>query len=112
MPQATLAPETDASGNPVAGGDDCNTLRVVLAPAAISPRLKKEKEERENEAPGLEGGRGLWPTNIAICIKRSPYFSCCLVRWTASFPLQLASAALFLRTVLPTRSSAPAKIST
>ena len=84
MPQATIAPETDASGNPVAGGDDCNTLRVVSAPAAISPRLKKEKEEREKkgekEAPGLEGGRGLWPTNIAICIKRSPYFSCCLVR--------------------------------
>jgi hypothetical protein len=85
MPQATIAPRTGASSNPVAGGDDWKTLRVViLAPAAIPLRLKKWDKERKKEgkrgAPEREGGRGLWPANIAICIKRSPYVSCCLVR--------------------------------
>jgi hypothetical protein len=63
---------------------DCGSFRVAWAPAVTPLRLKKRGDEKKKEgkrgAPESEGGRGLWPTNIAICIKRSPYFSCCLVR--------------------------------
>ena len=65
-------------------GIDCGSFRVAWAPAVMPLRLKKRGDEKKKEekkgAPESEGGRGLWPTNIAICIKRSPYFSCCLVR--------------------------------
>jgi hypothetical protein len=91
MPFPTATPSMGASSNLRIWRVGCISFRVVLAPAAMPLRLKKGKEERkrkgERGVPELEGGRGLWPTNIAICIKRSPYFSCCLVRWTASFPL-------------------------
>lgn len=84
MPLATDAANMCANGIRRTIAIDCGSFRVAWAPAVMPLRLKKGGDEGKKEgkrgAPELEGGRGLWPTNIAICIKRSPYFSCCLVR--------------------------------
>ncbi|MBZ0124866.1 MAG: hypothetical protein K8F32_00695 [Rhodocyclaceae bacterium] len=84
MPLATDAANMGANGTRRDIGIGCGSFRVVWAPAAMPLRLKKMGKEKKKEgkrgAPESEGGRGLWPTNIAICIKRSPYVSCCLVR--------------------------------
>jgi len=76
----TPIPRTDSA----AQGNGIGSIRVAGTPTGASLRFGKGKEEREKKgkrrAPGLEGGRGLWPASVAICIKRSPFFSCCLAR--------------------------------
>jgi len=103
MPSPAAAPGMDAGRPRRMPRTGCCSTLGAWAPAAMPLRLKMEKgkkKERNSGARELEGGRGLWPTSIAICIKLSPSISCCLARWTASFALRPAAAAIFWARIL------------